>query len=645
MRNRKALCIGINAYIKALDNAVNDATNMHEILIYKGYESILKIDLNYQGIEESIDEFCKSINEETEAIIFYFAGHGAEKKNVNYLIPSDINDSSIEYEGYNLEQVFNKINDSCNEDVIKIIILDACRNDKEKELLELLSRSNSDIDKIKLGQVQPSNQKKNYLIAFATSPGNTASDAKVKNISKNSIYTKALLESFKNYNIPIEDMLKDAREEVLKESNYKQLPWEHSSLNKKFYLDFKSHHKYIIDIKEIPLKIVNDILFINETKYLMIGNSSFLYVFDIANSNKNIRFPILNNEFHEKKIRLEENDKKIFDLYNSVKGSNFAEITELAEKLDSDLSISDLNNGERIVSIDALMNKEIEDTDLTAITKSKNYIAITSSENYFFLLGKEYRYDTKIDADSEIKSISISDDEKYCAISHGIDITIIEIDSKNYYTISSQYLEDIYYVSFMPNSKDLLLCGAVENLELIKDFNTSKKLTKKISTNYYTYKIGFTPNRKKMITIHDKGTITVWDVDSLNIIGSIKLSEQITNQVSIINIINDGNKIPTNHIVSLSVINDSLIAIGTYSITYCLIDIEHCKIIKEYPIELSNIIPHALSSNDKYLVCTGYKKTVYVYSIYNHNSYHKYMSNAVEDYKDFDILNEYKKLF
>ena len=98
-----------------------------------------------------------------------------------------------------------------------------------------------------------------------------------------------------------------------------------------------------------------------------------------------------------------------------------------------------------------------------------------------------------------------------------IDITIIEIDSKNYYTISSQYLEDIYYVSFMPNSKDLLLCGAVENLELIKDFNTSKKLTKKISTNYYTYKIGFTPNRKKMITIHDKGTITVWDVDSLNI--------------------------------------------------------------------------------------------------------------------------------
>lgn len=84
MKNRKALCIGINAYVKTLDNAINDATSIYDLLIYKGYELILKTDVNYQEFEQCLDDFCSSINNDTEAIVLFFAGHGVECNKKNY---------------------------------------------------------------------------------------------------------------------------------------------------------------------------------------------------------------------------------------------------------------------------------------------------------------------------------------------------------------------------------------------------------------------------------------------------------------------------------------------------------------------------------------------------------------------------------
>lgn len=642
LKNRKALCIGINAYsVKPLNNAINDATSIHEILKYKGYESSLEIDLDYSGIHQSVDKFCKSINKETEAIIFFFSGHGVEKNNINYLLPSDINEAPLEYGGYKLEDIFNVINNTCNEDVIKIIILDACRSDKEKELLEQLSRANN-INEINLGQVQPSNQKKNYLIAFSTSPGNSAYDGEDKKDLTNGIYTKALVKSFKNYNIPIEDMLKDIREEVLKKSDYKQLPWEHSSLNKKFYLDFKSHHQYLVDIKEIPFNIINNILFVNDTQYIVIGNSPLLCLYNITKPHRDIQIPIVSSRFQKKKLELEENDQKIIDLFNKD-DSNIEDVAELAEKLNSDLSINDLRNGKREIPIEDIIKDEIKDIGLVSIAKSKNYMVLASSIGDIFIFDKKHVDEIETNTNDHIDSITISDDERYCAFCHKKSFTVMELDSKKINTTESKYLDNIYSLSFMPDSKDIILCGAVNSLELIKNFNTSNESRKEIKTDYYTYNVKFTPNKKKMITTHNRGTINIWDVETLKVIGTIQLSEIITNQVTILNIKKESNEIPSNHITSLSVVNDTLIAVGTYNVSYCLMDIEHYRIIKEYPINLSNITPYGLSCNNKYLVCNGYSRTVYIHSIDDNISYIN--ESDYFSYNDHDPLEEFIKLF
>ncbi|MCR8710976.1 caspase family protein [Aliarcobacter butzleri] len=623
MKNRKALCIGINAYVKKLDNAINDATSTHELLVYKGYESILKTDVNYQEFEQCLDDFCSSINSNTEAIVLFFAGHGIECNKKNYLLLSDMNDDNpLYYEGYLLENLFNKLDKACNEEILKIIILDACRSDKEKDLLEQLSRAN-DINRVTLGQVQPSNQKKNYLIAFSTSPGNAAYDKLNKSdTNPNSVYTRVLLESLKSYNMTIEDILKDTRENVIKISNYTQLPWEHSSLNKKFYLDFKSHHYKLVDIYEIPFSQVNDILLVDKTKYLVIGNSPYLCIKDIRNPFIEAKIPFA----EMKKTEFNENDKRVLELFNKSKTSDDItneDIVDLAHKLDSDITLKELIEGKKTQPYKEDIEKEFLNMELISIAKSKNFMVITTSNNDIFICTKEDIFSIELkNKDNQLRKVVISEDEKLCAIACFNRLFILDLNTKEIiHNSKTHYLNEIYSLSFIPSSHDVILCGAIDMLELIINVNTSNEIRKVIETEYYTYNVKFTPNSKKMITTHDEGKIIIWDAKTMQPLETIRLAEKLNNQVSILNLRKEGFQPPTNHIISLSVINDDLVAVGTYNISYCLIDINLQKIIKEYSIDSSDERPYGLDCNETYLVCNGYKKTIYIYSLNEEISY------------------------
>jgi len=73
------------------------------------------------------------------------------------------------------------------------------------------------------------------LIAYATQPGNVASDGD----GDNSPFTEALLRYLREPGLEIRDMLSYVRVRVMKKTSDQQIPWDHSSLIKKVYFKKK----------------------------------------------------------------------------------------------------------------------------------------------------------------------------------------------------------------------------------------------------------------------------------------------------------------------------------------------------------------------------------------------------------------------
>ncbi|MBN2570463.1 MAG: caspase family protein [Deltaproteobacteria bacterium] len=69
------------------------------------------------------------------------------------------------------------------------------------------------------------------IISYSTSPGDVALDGK----GRNSPYTSSLLKYVKEPALSIEQVFKNVRQKLTKETNGKQIPWELSSLQGDFF--------------------------------------------------------------------------------------------------------------------------------------------------------------------------------------------------------------------------------------------------------------------------------------------------------------------------------------------------------------------------------------------------------------------------
>jgi len=153
--------------------------------------------------------------------LFYYAGHGIQVNNRNYLIPTNadiISESDVEYEALDAGRILGKMKDAGNN--MNIVILDACRNNPFSRSFRTSVRGLVKMD-------APTGS----LIAYATSPGSLAADGD----GKNGIYTKYLVQNLQKPNLKIEEVFKNVRLAVVKETANKQVPWESSSLMGTFY--------------------------------------------------------------------------------------------------------------------------------------------------------------------------------------------------------------------------------------------------------------------------------------------------------------------------------------------------------------------------------------------------------------------------
>lgn len=222
-QKRLALLIGNSTYSNggSLPNPVNDVRSMKTTLEQLGFTVLKFENCTQKDMRRAMDTFGEQLSS-YDIGLFFYAGHGVQVEGNNYLVPTDAalkNKNDVEYDCVDAGRILGKM--EASQVKTNIVILDACRDNPFER-----SWSRSAQGKGLAFMNAPSGS----FIAYATSPGKTASDG----TGSNGLYTSALLDHIKTPGLTIEDVFKRVRTTVKKKSGGKQVPWESTSLEGTF---------------------------------------------------------------------------------------------------------------------------------------------------------------------------------------------------------------------------------------------------------------------------------------------------------------------------------------------------------------------------------------------------------------------------
>ncbi len=225
--DRIALIIGNSAYKQSpLFNPVNDASDLATSLERRGFRVLLRENVSAQGLQEAVDQFASFLKRGGVGL-FFFAGHGVQVKDQNFLVPVDVgfgSEAEIAYKAISAEYVLSRMAEAGNR--VNIVVLDACRDNPFQP-----ARS----AKKGLAQMSVGRNEKGTFIAYATSPGSTAADGE----GRNGMYTKHLLKSLDEQDSDIDKVFGRVRSGVVQDTDGAQVPWTTTSVIGSFFFDQK----------------------------------------------------------------------------------------------------------------------------------------------------------------------------------------------------------------------------------------------------------------------------------------------------------------------------------------------------------------------------------------------------------------------
>jgi uncharacterized caspase-like protein len=228
---RVALVVGNSTYrhTPKLENPKNDASDMSAALKQRGFHVIEGFDLDKAAFDRKIRDFATAL-QGAEVGLFFYSGHGMQVSGRNYLVPVDARlttASALDFEVVPLDLVHRTME---REARTNILFFDACRdNPLSRNLARSLGTRSAEIGR-GLAAVESG---VGTLISFSTQPGNVALDG----AGRNSPYSGALVKQLGTSNDDLSAILIAVRVDVMRETDRKQVPWEHSALTGRFYFN------------------------------------------------------------------------------------------------------------------------------------------------------------------------------------------------------------------------------------------------------------------------------------------------------------------------------------------------------------------------------------------------------------------------
>jgi hypothetical protein len=226
---RVALVIGNSAYqhTPRLTNPKNDASDVAATLKARGFQVVDGFDLDKAAFDRKVRDFATALKG-FDVGLFFYAGHGLQVGGQNYLVPIDARAESVEaleFEMVRLDVVHRIME---RQTTTNILFLDACRdNPLARNLARALGTRSSDVGR-GLAAVESGI---GTLISFSTQPGAVALDG----AGRNSPFAGSLVKHVSSSSDDLSAILIAVRNDVMKETQRKQVPWEHSSLTGRFY--------------------------------------------------------------------------------------------------------------------------------------------------------------------------------------------------------------------------------------------------------------------------------------------------------------------------------------------------------------------------------------------------------------------------
>lgn len=218
---RIALVIGNSDYTTDgwdLENPINDAELLALALAEVGFDVHTLLDGDKTSMEEAFQAHADRLKEAGEDAVgfFFYAGHGAQHRGVNYLVASDARlrsapdlmrqpklDLVMDY----LEYAGNRTN---------FIVLDACRNNPLPASMRSAPQG-----------LASSQRVRGTLIAYSTAPGMVADDGFGRS---NSAYSASLAALLAQPGYSVETLFRVVATRVEDQSEGVQIPWTESGL-------------------------------------------------------------------------------------------------------------------------------------------------------------------------------------------------------------------------------------------------------------------------------------------------------------------------------------------------------------------------------------------------------------------------------
>lgn len=209
MAYRKALVIGNDLYtdVPKLNNAVADAEAMAKSLEAVGYKVFKHLNVSEKKFRQVIREFKQQVSGGDEVLVFY-AGHGVQLGNANYLLPVDIRgdgEDQVRDEAVLLQKILDDLEEKKTK--FSLAVIDACRDNPFKGKGRAIGGRG----------LAPTTAATGQMIMFSAGSGQQALDRLGdQDKERNGLFTRIFVKEMQKPGLSVDRVLRNVRNEVVR---------------------------------------------------------------------------------------------------------------------------------------------------------------------------------------------------------------------------------------------------------------------------------------------------------------------------------------------------------------------------------------------------------------------------------------------